>query len=157
VPDLYPHADGQLWWGAITHVMTPRLLFPEKLALDVDTERTERWTGLRLIEQGGTETAVPLGYMAESYIDFGPVGMYVPILLIGLWFGLIYRYFTSRPVNLIFAYGIAAAVLNGASQYEISGVKLLGGVLMTLIVGVVVLNFLIPSVNRWLTRRGAAR
>ena len=53
------------------------------------------YTGSRV---AGTEegTSIGIGYMAESYIDFGPIYMFVPILLLGVFYGLIYRYFIAR-------------------------------------------------------------
>ena len=94
VPDNVPYENGALWAGALKHIVTPRLFFPDKAALD-DSEFTYKYTGVRV---SGTEqgTSIGIGYMAESYIDFGPYYMFVPVFLLGIGYGLVYRYFVAR-------------------------------------------------------------
>ena len=151
IPSRYPHEDGMLWGAALRHVLMPRLLFPDKAALTADVLNTERYTGLNMIEQQGRDTEVPLGYMAESYIDFGKFGMFIPIGLLGLLYGLMYRYFVSRPRYLLFAYGAAAAMLRVAGSYETTAVKLLGGGLTAFAAMYLAFRFMVPKVHRWLT------
>src|SRR5579862_8326844 len=45
VPSVVPHADGQLWLDAIRRPFMPRLLFPNKTAVN-DSELTNRYTGI---------------------------------------------------------------------------------------------------------------
>jgi hypothetical protein len=133
VPETVPYENGALWWGAIKHVLTPRLFFPNKAALD-DSTGTEKYTGYQVAgaEQG---TSIGIGYMGESYIDFGPVGMFAPILLLGLFYGIIYRFFVDRQRYRMFGFAMATAILAlGAYTIETSNIKLLGGNLMSLIV-----------------------
>jgi hypothetical protein len=148
VPDEMPHEQGKLWGNAVTHVLMPRLLFPDKADLELDTLLTEKYTGYQLILQGGWYTNVPLGYMAESYIDFGPVVMFLPILLIGLGWGFMYRYFLNAGSHKLFGYGIAVAVLVSANQLEITTTKLLGGMLVGFVVMALVQRLLVPSMHK---------
>ena len=69
VPSQLPHENGALWLDAITRPFMPRLFFPSKTVID-DSERTNYYTGLGVAgaEEG---TSISLGYVAESYIDFG--------------------------------------------------------------------------------------
>lgn len=155
VPRQVQHEGGELWGQALAHVLMPRLFFPEKASLESDTVINEKYTGQLLIVQGGRDTNVPLGYMTESYIDFGTVGMFAPLLLIGLAWGVIYKYLISRARYPIFAYGIAVAVLIHANQLEISSAKLLGGMLMGFIVLALAQKIIVPRVSGWLRVRAA--
>lgn len=153
VPRQIPYADGELWGQAISHVLFPRLLFPNKPALASDTEVNEKYTGLQLIVQGGRDTNVPLGYMTETYIDFGRYYMFAMIFFVGVVWGLMYRYFLTRKKELVFSYGLAVAVLLGAAQLEVSTVKMVGGMLMGFIVMALTQKVFLPRIHMWLLDR----
>src|SRR5204863_3861183 len=109
VPANIPYENGTLWLGTVNHVLMPRFLFPNKPAIH-DSERTRYYTGIKVAgpEEG---TSIGIGYMAESYVDFGPVGMFVPILFLGMLYGLIYRFFVHRyPVKVV-GFAMATSVL----------------------------------------------
>jgi hypothetical protein len=152
VPTYIPYDDGGLWGAAIYHVITPRLFFPDKAELTADKDNTIRYTGLRFAGSG-PNTEIPLGYMSESYIDFGPIGMFVPIFLLGLLFGYEYRYFASRRFYLVFAYGLTPVVFQVATSYEETVIKTLGGNLTVFIVAYLAYRFAVPYVQPWLTYR----
>jgi hypothetical protein len=140
VPDRIPHQDGRLWGEAITHILTPRLFFPGKKAID-DSDRVKRYTGIWVA--GAKEgTSVSLGYAAESYIDFGPVFMFVPILLLGVFWGRAFRLLATTGRHRLLAFGLATSfiLLNGI-LFESSNIKIVGGAVMTILVGWVVLRF----------------
>lgn len=149
VPQNIPHANGNMWGNAVSHIFLPRLLFPDKPRLELDTVITEKYTRLILIIPGGWDTNIPMGYMVESYIDFGKVFMFVPIFLVGMLWGLIYRIFLISGSNLIFRYGACVAILLQAIQFEITTTKLLGGMLMGFIVMLIMINYLFPSIGRY--------
>jgi len=126
VPSSVAYEHGALWRGAIQRVFMPRLFFPGKTGID-DSQETAKYTGLAVAgqEQG---TSIGLGYMAESYIDFGWLGMFIPIFLLGVFYGTIYRLFGYRQQNRLFAMGCAVAILVfGAYTIETSNTKLVGG------------------------------
>jgi len=152
IPKLQPHENGRLWWAAVQHVAMPRLFFPDKPELTADVEKTEAFSGLDITSQAGRHTEIPLGYMAESYIDFGPLGMFVPIALLGLLYGAQYRYFVTRPRHFLFAYGSAIAALHAAVVYEMSAVKVLGGTLTSFIAVYLVFRYAVPALQRWLMK-----
>src|SRR4029077_17601492 len=133
VPTYIPYDDGGIWGGAVYHVITPRLFYPDKAEIAADIENTKLYTGLKF-SGSGIATEIPLGYMAESYIDFGPIGMFVPIFLLGLLLGYEYRYFASRRSYLVFAYGLTPVVFQVATSYEETAIKILGGNLTVFIV-----------------------
>lgn len=149
VPTFLPYDDGGIWSAAIYHVITPRILFPDKADLTADIVNTIHYTGIQF-SGGGRETEIPLGYMAESYIDFGPVGMFVPIFLLGLLLGFEYRYFATRRFHLVFAYGLTPVVFLVATSYEITAIKILGGNLTVFLVAFLAWKFASPYALPWL-------
>jgi hypothetical protein len=132
VPAAIPHEHGKIWLDAIERPFMPRLLFPDKAVLD-DSAETEYYTGYQV---AGTEqgTSISIGYMGESYVDFGRFGMFAPIFLLGLFYGGIYRYFIRYKHK---AMGLAVAtplLLFGIYAVEISCAKLVGGSVVALLV-----------------------
>jgi len=133
VPEPIQFENGKLWGEAVRHVIMPRLFFPNKPAIE-DSVRTRLYTGLWVsgAEQG---TSISLGYMAESFIDFGPVKMFIPLLFMGAAYGLIYRYFAFKSKIKMIGFGIATSlILFTASNFETSNIKLLGGILVACVV-----------------------
>ena len=147
VPTVIPHEGGALWGGAVRHVLQPRVLFPDKPVLPSDTELTEKYTGLHVADTG---TSVSLGYMGESYVDFGAVGMLVPVFLLGAVWGLIYAYFVGKARYALVGYAFATALLVQAYQFEIASIKLLGGILAKFIVLALLLRFAESRIESWL-------
>jgi hypothetical protein len=109
VPAFEPHARGELWLGAVRHVLMPRILFPNKKVLD-DSERARRFTGIRLAgaEEG---TSIGIGYVAESYADFGVPGMFFPICLLGMLMAWIYQKFCGIQTSGLVGTAVGTAVL----------------------------------------------
>ena len=149
VPDSVPHEDGRLWGRAIRHVLMPRIIFPEKARLRSDSEMSMFYTGLALAS-AAQGTSISMGYMVESYIDFGPVFMYVPIFLLGTLWGGMYRYFVTRGPPTLLGYSVAVAVLINANQFGMYTSKLLGSMLMSFIVMVLLLRFVLPYLWGWI-------
>lgn len=150
VPRVLPYDDGALWGDAILRIFTPRLLFPDKSPLAAEVLTTQHYSGLNLTWETNSNTEIPLGYMAESYIDFGPVGMLVPIFLLGLLFGAQYRYLITRPQYLLFAYGAAPVILMPMAQYGWSAAKILGGNITSFAAFYVAMLLVVPRIHRWL-------
>jgi len=133
VPADVPYENGALWFGAVQHTFMPRLFFPNKATTD-DSARTAKYTGIDVAgrEQGAS---IGLGYMAESYIDFGPYFMFAPIFLLGVFYGLIYRLLAFRERYRLLGAACAIAILVfGAYNIETSNVKLIGGNTMSVLV-----------------------
>ena len=120
-----------------------------------------RYTGL-FLASGAEGTSISIGYMGESYIDFGVPGMFVPILILGFFWGWMYAFFMSRAQSAIFGYAFATALLIELYQFEMAGIKMFGGMLMKFMVLSLALYFLEPRLRRWLeggsvpTRRTSA-
>ncbi|MCS3657977.1 hypothetical protein GGQ11_002778 [Salinibacter ruber] len=149
VPEQRSHSEGGLWGQAVQHVLMPRLLFPGKAILPSDSELTMKYTGIHFAS-GAQGTSVSMGYMAESYIDFGRYGMYFPILLLGAGWGAIYCFFVSRATINVIGHGFATAVLFNASRFEMTSLKLVGGVLTAFIVLALIQTYVVPQFLPWL-------
>jgi hypothetical protein len=111
---------------------------------------TQRYSGINLTWQTNDTTEIPLGYMAESYIDFGPAGMFVPIFLLGLLFGAQYRYLITPPRYLLFAYGAAPVILMPMAQYGWSAAKILGGNITSFAAFFVAMLLVVPRIHGWI-------
>src|SRR2546423_12452459 len=121
VPEHLPYERGRLWLDAVKHVFMPRVFFPNKPIID-DSARTTYYTGVVVagLEQG---TSISIGYMGESCIDIGPVGMFIPIFLLGLIYGYIYRLFAKHARYIVFFVAAAtSSLLFSAYNFETSNV-----------------------------------
>ena len=156
VPSCLPFQDGAQIGAALMHVLQPRLFFPDKPPLESDSELVIKYVGGRFAtrESSSAGTSVSLGYLAELYIDFGPLGALVGMFIFGLVFGRSYRFVcsaTSLPTIVTFGLGVMLAM--SVIQFEEALVKLVGGFLTTLIVILVLRRFVLPTLMNWLTQR----
>jgi hypothetical protein len=129
VPDYVAHERGLLWREAVQSALVPRLLNPGKRVID-DSERTSRYTGTRVA--GAKEgTSISMGYMAESYIDFGAGLMMLPLLVWGLFVGWVYRTLIRSTRYPLFGYGCAAVLVGlGAAVLEQSNLKMVASIVL---------------------------
>jgi hypothetical protein len=152
VPAAVEHENGALFGTAVMHVLTPRILFPDKPPLVDDTELTRKYTGLNLY--AAQDTSISIGYFGDAYIDFGWPGMYVVLLVVGLMLGAVYRIVLQlRNVNPVLAFGAASSIFLNTALFEITLIKLIGGVLTNLIVVYVIGVFALPAASRLIGRR----
>ena len=149
-----PHENGALWLDAITRPFMPRLFFPSKTAIN-DSERTNYYTGLAVAgaEEG---TSISLGYVAESYIDFGAIYDGTAVRP-GVDFGglLSQNAYFDRPRTLL-GRSLATGTIYGATFLELSITKVFGNLVVTILVSWVILRFFAPLYLPWL-RTPAAR
>ena len=151
VPNLIPHQDGRLWSEAFAN-LAPRFLFPDKPIID-DSRRTNIFSGIR-VSGADTGTSISIGYVGESYIDFGVPLMYAPIFALGLFWGWTYRLLANT--GFIPLLGQAAAttlILNVAVYFESSNIKILAGGAISLLVYLTILHFGSKIVWKWVTSK----
>jgi hypothetical protein len=98
VPSLLPYEHGAILERALVHIATPRILFPDKESLSSDSEEVRKYAGVWV---AGPEqnTSIAFGYAAESYVDFGIPGMFVPVLGFGIVMGAAYIFFLRTIQN----------------------------------------------------------
>ena len=146
--DQGPLDSYDFYQGAIMHILTPRLFFPDKPALD-DSKITVDVLGININEG----TSIGLGYTTQAYIDFGFPGMLIPIGLIGMMLGWTAQYFLSRPVPAALSGAFATALMFEAFQYAADIDKAFGGFVTQFIVMAFLLRFGYPIIAPW--RAGA--
>jgi hypothetical protein len=150
VPNVVPHENGQVWLNAVTHIIKPRLFFPEKEAID-DSKHLTKYTGL-VVATGEQGASFSLGYMGDSYVDFGAMYMWVPIFLLGMVVGLIYRYFITHGYSLVWRLVLITPLFYFAGTYEMSSIKLFGR-LMTYFLAFYLLNkYALPVLDKYIRK-----
>lgn len=152
VPKYEPHTDGTFLLDALIHLVTPRLLFPNKPSLS-DNEVVLTYAGVP-ISAPGSGTSIGLGYLGELYVDFGQIGMFIPVLGLGFVVGWIFQYVMREPRIPRFAnYGLTFIVLLPASQLETSLIKMLGSIITAFLVVALMHRFFGDSIagrfHRW--------
>lgn len=149
VPAAVSHTNGVIWLDALVRPFMPRLLFPEKSVID-DSRRTNEFSGVRF---AGAEsgTSVSIGYVGESYIDFGAYGMMFIIFAYGWLLGRIYRWLSYEGATRgLLGVGLATSGLFGTLLLESSITKVFGGLVATMIVYAVLRGMFATRLMRWL-------
>jgi hypothetical protein len=92
VPSVLPHTGGTILMTALQHVLTPRILVPDKADVESDSLQVRRYAGVWV---AGPEenTTISFGYPIQGYIDFGIPGMFVPVFVYAVFMGAAYRFF----------------------------------------------------------------
>lgn len=126
VPSVLPHEDGAIMWSAVRHIVTPRILFPDKAVLPSDSEKVRKYTGV-YVASTDENTSIAFGYAAEAYVDFGIPLMFLPSLLFGVAMGVAYRFFFHLLYHRELAIGLVCVVFWLALYlFERSWIKTLG-------------------------------
>ncbi len=101
VPSMLGHTDGSLMADTLRYVFEPRIFFPDKPYIVSDSVMVHKYTGLAVAGED-QDTDIAFGYAAESYIDFGVPGMFVPMgiwaMFIGIACALIFREYHHRDI-----------------------------------------------------------
>lgn len=110
VPSVLPHTHGALMAETLRFVFEPRILFPNKPEIISDSAMVRKYSGL-MVAGEERNTDIAFGYAAESYVDYGVPGMFVPSFIWGLFIGvaieLIYREYHFRDMAVSVATVIA--------------------------------------------------
>ena len=149
VPLAVPHSDGQIMQDALTHLITPRFLYPDKPDLISDSELVRKYAGVYVAGEE-QNTSIAFGYLAESYVDYGIPLMFVPVIIYGLLIGALYQFWLCIIHHRDLAIGLVAVIFwMSLYQFERSWVKTLG-LNVTLMVYLGGLTYL---VDQWLVMR----
>ena len=126
VPSVVPYQGGAIWWDAIVRPFMPRMFFPEKSAID-DFAETNEYTGLN-VAGADKGASIGIGYMAETYIDFGAIGMMPALAAFGYFLGRVYRYLmTSSRSRGLLGIGLTSAIISVAGEFEFGHLKNIWG------------------------------
>jgi hypothetical protein len=150
VPASLPHENGAILLDSIVRPFMPRFFFPNKTEID-DTARTNLYT--HNMAGHSEATSISLGWIAEMYIDFGDIAMFVGILLIGYFYGRIYRWLASwKRTRGLFGIAAACSVLHSVAVLENSFTKVFGGVVVQLLVIWLLARYVVPRFCGWVIR-----
>ncbi|MBN9299438.1 MAG: hypothetical protein J0I41_20725 [Filimonas sp.] len=145
VPRVVPYQNGQIYLEAVEHYLVPRFLNPNKAVLD-DSKHVNQYTGLRVTtSEGGASFS--LGYVADAYIDFGPVFMFTVIFAFGYLCGIFYNYLFKRSPNQVWVWIFTGPFFLLINVYGADTKKALGFILIYFITVAVLKNFLIKRVD----------
>jgi hypothetical protein len=92
VPRLIPHTNGAILSEALVHIVTPRVLFPDKPNLPSDSDKVRLYSGV-MVAGAEQDTTIAFGYAAEGYVDFGVPLMFLPLVVFGGALGWLYGLF----------------------------------------------------------------
>jgi hypothetical protein len=149
VPSVRDHERGKLWFDAISRPFMPRIFFPDKAAIN-ESMLTNYYTGLQMA--GSAEgTQVSMGYIADSYIDFGEFGMMGAIFLFGCFIGYSHRWLVNHPAGIgLIGCALASSTFIQFTSIGFSSAKLVGGIVVSLLVAFIILHFILPRYGAWL-------
>jgi len=133
VPDVLPHEHGAHLGQAVLHLLTPRILFPDKPDVPDDTVVTAYYTALPAAVFAEPGTSISIGYLGELYIDFGVEGALLATFLLGLISGRGYRVIRDYPRTPAFVnYGLCMMFALAFTSFGTALIKLIGGLVMAL-------------------------
>lgn len=149
VPEIVDYQGGDNWMESISFALTPRFFNPDKPRYDASSKAT-KYTGIAYLKEGAG-VSFSLGYFADGYVDFGYYGMFVPLALIGLLYGIVYMYFLKNSSNnFIFNYAVVGAIFMEFNALELDSTFLSGRLFATLVVFITLRFFFFPWLIKYL-------
>jgi hypothetical protein len=149
VPSVIPYQNGANWLESISFALTPRYFNPDKPMYEASKKAT-KYTGIPYL---GSSHGVSfsLGYFADGYVDFGYFGMFIPLFLIGLAYGISYFYFLRRSSpNLLFYYAVVGALFMEFNALEMDSTYFTGRFFSDLLTFFMLRLFFFPWLIKYL-------
>ncbi len=131
IPTYKNFFNGYNTTRAINHVIKPRILFPNKPAID-DSKHTMELTGI-YVATSKKGTSISTGYMAEFYADYGPFYMHIAIFILGFIIGLLYRFILTNSQDALWGFALTIPLFFFINSYGKDLIKLIGDLLWFLI------------------------
>lgn len=148
VPNQVPHEDGALTMRAVQHVTMPRVLFPEKPSLGMDSWLVREYAG-RNVAGARLGTSIGFTYIGQFYVDYGFPLMLFPLFLYGVLIGVLYRLpvISSVSKEIYFA-TVTAIFVAGFLTYGSDLAKQAGSLIMKTAVLTAVLYFVGDKIHK---------
>jgi hypothetical protein len=149
VPALIPYEEGKVWWDNITFVLMPRLFFPDKPIYQA-TIKAVKYTGIHYsgLSEG---TSFSLGYFADSYVDFGYMGMFFPLIMLSLFIVFIYKkLYAFKKINVLVRFAVINTVLITLDTFEADGLFLFGRLVLLFLVFWLLSKYVLVPLQKWL-------
>lgn len=151
VPAHVPYQDGRLLWEVVPHIFMPRIFFPDKKAIDASA-RTNEFAGLSVMDRS-QGVSIGIGYFGESYIDFGPILMFIPVFLFGVFWGFGYRLLVQASSVPLMGLAFATIfILANSAAFEAINVGIIGGGLTRFLTFSLALYFLSNLIWRFICK-----
>ena len=150
VPAVIPHQNGSNWGNTIAFVLTPRIIDPNKGTYDASV-KASKYSGIQYsgVKRG---VSVSLGYFADGYIDFGYVGMFIPLVILGFIYGGSYFYFVKKSsTNFIFNYAVVGAIFMELFSFESDNIFVAGRLYVNLMVFFILRLFFFPKLMAYIS------
>ena len=150
VPAVIPHQNGSNWGNTIAFVLTPRIIDPNKGTYDASV-KASKYSGIQYsgVKRG---VSVSLGYFADGYIDFGYVGMFIPLVILGFIYGGSYFYFVKKSSsNFIFNYAVVGAIFMELFSFESDNIFVAGRLYVNLMVFFILRLFFFPKLMAYIS------
>lgn len=148
VPSRIPHQNGAVWGENISYVLTPRIFNPNKKIYSASIKASQ-YTGKQFagLKEG---SSFSLGYFADCYIDFGPVGMLLVLGVIGYLIARIYKtFYNFKGLNILLRFAIVNVALFEFIFFESDGLYLFGRTLTNFLVLYVLSKYAFPRIQKW--------
>ena len=143
MPEMMPFQEGKNWGLTLEFVLTPRILNPNKPTYEASS-KTSKYTGINYAG-ARTGTSVSLGYFADGFVDFGYIGMYIPLILLGLLYGNIYYFFLRKASpNYLFNYAVIGAFFMEYIALEMDSTYLMGRLFASIVTFTLLKFFFFP-------------
>lgn len=148
VPYKIPYEGGTLWKNNILHILEPRILFPDKSEID-DSKMVNKYATQKVATSAGG-ASFSLGFLAESYIDFGPLFMFIPIFIVGWLFGFIYKLIILKSINYLWGFTMVTPLWFNINCVGTPGTKIFGWLLMYFIAFIIFRFALMKPLNNYI-------
>ena len=129
---------------SLLHIVTPRILFPDKEILH-DAVQLNKYIGKFVADY--RTTSMSIGYVGDFYIDFG---FFAPlaVFLLGLFNGYMYRFLYRQDSVGGWGLFLAMPLFFTFYIFEITLIKMIGLMVTYVLVMLAVSKFLLPRIKR---------
>ena len=148
IPAVQPHENGKVWYDAVMHILQPRIFFPNKPSID-DSQHLMKYTGI-YVADASMGTSISLGFMGDSYVDFGSTFLIFPVFVLGMLIGWIYKNILLKTRSPVWAYVLVIPIYEMTYNLGVSAKKMIGILIMFFLVVLLFRKFVIPRIDRFI-------
>lgn len=150
VPEVIPHANGEELGNALSFALIPRFINQDKGLKDASA-RTSYYTG-KHFARASQGTSISMGYFPDLYIDFGLLGMIIPLIVLAVILTALAKFILKHlNYNLLLVYSILIGVFLNIGLFESDIIFLLGTIRNNLAFLVLGYFTFFPYINRYIT------
>lgn len=144
VPRNLPHEDGEITINALTHIVMPRIFFPNKELIH-DSLHTNKYVGEYVADY--TTTSISIGYIGDLYIDFGYLSL-VAAILDGLLIGFLFRFIFLKDKEAGWGLFMTIPLFFILYVFEMALIRQVSMIVTYTLVILAVSKFALPAIKR---------